>query len=109
LGIILPAESGLSSPPLRAGRFFARILLVPHHYTKRFDLLIEVAARQADLARRARHVEGELRQLLFQEGLLRPGLELLPLAELQQGEFALVAAAADIVGRSRRVIESPWT
>ena len=43
-GSSFPAESGLSSPPSRARRFFIRILLMPHHYTKRFDLLLEVAA-----------------------------------------------------------------
>ena len=39
-GSSFPAESGLSSPPLRERRFFIRILLVPYHYTKRFYFLI---------------------------------------------------------------------
>jgi len=53
LGIILPCGVRTFLPfRSRKRRFFIRILLMHHHYTKRFDFLIEVTARQADFPRR---------------------------------------------------------
>jgi hypothetical protein len=50
LGIILPCGARTFLPSQsRERRFFIRTLL-HDHYTRRRDLLIEVAARQADFA-----------------------------------------------------------